>query len=96
MSSDSFSLVSRKEPPSPPLSELVAYLHRAFGESPEDEGALKAGDLLFFATLKFADRVEHIWRFPCASETGGWLRVSDGPGIGSMNWSVNPPPMDLT
>jgi hypothetical protein len=34
---------------------LVAYLHRAFGESPEDEGALKAGDLLFFATLKFAD-----------------------------------------
>jgi hypothetical protein len=96
VNADSFSVVSRKQPSSPFLAELVAYLNREFGESPEDEGALKERDLLFFATLKFADRVEHIWRFPCASETGGWLRVSDGPGSGSMNWSVNPPLMELT
>jgi hypothetical protein len=92
MPSSEHSVISRVAPANLPVSEIVAYLHREFGESPEDPSALDAKDLAFFGSLKFADRTEHIWRFPCSADTGCWLRVTEYSTGSMMAWSVNAPP----
>ena len=92
MVTEQFSMISQVEPLSPPKDELIAYLHREFGESPDAPDALQAKDLTFFGTLQFADRIEHIWKFPCSSDTGCWLRVTEGPSGGATAWSVSAPP----
>lgn len=84
-------VVSRVAPASPGMDELLDYLRREFGEAPDDPKALQAGDLTFVATLKFANRVEHVWRFPCAARTGCWLRVTQEPTQQWTGWSTDPP-----
>lgn len=88
-------VISRSAPAGVRTDELVSYLHLEFGESPGDRNALKASDLSFVATLQFADRVEHVWRFPCVSETGCWLRVTKTPSQEWIGWSADPPPASL-
>lgn len=85
-------VIARVAPASPSADELVAYLHLEFGESPTDPGALEAKDLEFFGTVKFPDRTEHIWQFPCSADTGCWLRVTENSTGSVTNWSDDPPP----
>jgi hypothetical protein len=92
MSIEKFSVTGRVAPITPAMDELLAYLHREFGETAGDLDALQAKDLAFFGTLQFADRTEHIWQFPCSSETGCWLRVTEALSGGSTYWSVDAPP----
>ena len=92
MPPESFSVISREPPAQPTTDELLAYLHREFGESSDDPDALQAQDLIYFGTLRFSDRIEHVWHFPCISEAGCWLRFTEGPSGGVTAWSVSPPP----
>ena len=92
MPNEQFSVTGRTAPINPPIAELLAYLHREFGETLDDPDALQAKDLAFFGTLQFADRTEHVWQFPCSSETGCWLRVTETQSQIITDWSVNAPP----
>lgn len=92
MISEPLSVTSRVEPSTPSTDELVAYLHREFGECPDYPDALQSRDLRFSGAFQFAHRTEHVWQFPCSSERGGWLRVVEDSLSGFTGWSTEPPP----
>ncbi|WP_024869328.1 hypothetical protein [Pseudoxanthomonas suwonensis] len=87
-----YTVVDRTPPARFPVADLLEYLHLEFGEFADEPGALKAEDLVYFGTLRFDDRVEYIWKFPCSTPTGCWLRVTERPAHTVTGWDATPPP----